>query len=251
MSAFIRSRALLPPPDTRKLLIKWVVGLLVPVLVFTFIWSGEAIINQVLVGFFTPGGNGFDTPTLVQAAIFIILFYAAVMALTGYLVAADSGRRGTIELWIDLAVFTLIPLLFVMSQGLILGLAICVVIWMLYFGVRRLVRRRIGYTPPPPLANLKVLDAEQRAGIMERAIRGGFWFAAIFAGIWLVVDLIFYFSGQLPTFLLIWVALRTLLLPVAGYFLGRLGGTLALRRTLAPKNNGNGETAVNGARKGK
>ena len=250
MSALIRSRALLPTPDTRKLLIKWVVGLLVPVLVFTFIWSGEAIINQVLVGFFTPGSNGLDTPTLIQAAIFILIFYAAMIALTGYLVAADSGRRGIFELWIDLAVFALIPLLLVMSQGLIVGLAICVVLWMVYFYVRRLVRKRMGYTPPPPLENLKILAAEQRAGIMERGVRGGFWFATLFAVIWLVVDLIFYFSGQLPTFLLIWVALRTLLLPVAGYFLGRLGGTLALRRTLTPQSNGNGEAASDGVGKG-
>lgn len=245
MSALIRSRSFLPTPDSRRLLIKWVVGLLVPVLVFTFIWSGEAIINQVLVGFVT-GTSGMDTPTLIQAAIFILIFYAAIMGLTGYLVAADSGRRGMFELWIDLVVFTLIPLLLVMSLGLIIGLAISVVLWMVYFYVRRVVRKRIGYTPPPPLANLKILDAEQRAAIMNRAEQGGFWFAAIFAIIWLVVDLIFYFSGQLPTFLLIWVVLRTFLLPVAGYFLGKLGGALALRRALAPKNNGNDETASDG-----
>ena len=44
----------------------------------------------------------------------------------------------------------------------------------------------------------------------------------------------------MPTLLLIWVVARTLLLPVAGYFLGQLGGTLALRSTLAAPSKANG-----------
>ena len=246
MPALISSSNLLPTRDTSKILTKWVVGLLVPVLVFTFIWNGEVIINKVLVGILTLGGNGLDTPTLIQGAIFILLFYATVMTLTGYLVAADSGRRGTVELWIDMAIFAVIPLLFIMNLGLIIGLAVCAVLWVVYFYVRNYVRKRIGYTPPPPLENLKILDSEQRAALMSRAQIAGLWFATPFALVWLVVDLIFYATGELPTILLIWVVLRTLLLPVAGYFLGRLGGSIALRRSLAPKANGNGEVTING-----
>ena len=40
------ANTIIPARDTRALLIKWIVGLLVPLAVFTFIWSGEAIINQ-------------------------------------------------------------------------------------------------------------------------------------------------------------------------------------------------------------
>ncbi len=43
------ANTLVPARDTRALLIKWIVGLLVPLAVFTFIWSGEAIINQSLL----------------------------------------------------------------------------------------------------------------------------------------------------------------------------------------------------------
>lgn len=246
MPALISSSNLLPTRGTGKILTKWVVGLLVPVLVFTFIWNGEVIINKVLVGILTFGGNGLDMPTLIQGAIFILLFYATVMTLTGYLVAADSGRRGTVELWIDLVIFAVIPLLFIMNLGLIIGLAVCAVLWVVYFYARNYVRKRIGYTPPPPLANLKILDSEQRAALMSRAQIAGLWFATPFALVWLVVDLIFYATGELPAILLIWVVLRTLLLPVAGYFLGRLGGSFALRRSLSAKTNGNGEATING-----
>src|SRR5260370_7010963 len=73
---------------------------------------------------------------------------------------------------------------------------------------------------------------------MSRATAAGFWFAFAFAVVWLLVDLIYFFVGQLPTVLLIWVVIRTILLPIAGYFLGRLGGAVALRRTLAANTNG-------------
>ena len=96
MSTSISSRMLLPARDTRMLLIKWVVALLVPVTVFT-LWSGESIINAVIA----PGSVGLNVPTdpvsRVQAAIFVTVFYAAVISLAGYLVAADSGRRSRSE----------------------------------------------------------------------------------------------------------------------------------------------------------
>ena len=237
---------LVPARDTRALLIKWIVGLLVPVVVFTFMWSGEAIINNALLGLFGAGGVATGISLLIQLAIFIVIFYATVITLAGYLIAADSGQRGMIELWIDIAVFVLVPLFLVIGQGLIIGLALSVIVWLVYFFVRRSVRQMRHYTPPSPLQNLRTLEAEQRADLMSRAIMGGFWFSVVLAVVWLVVDVIFYVSGQLPTTLLIWVAIRTIILPIAGYFLGRLGGVIALRRTLAQKNGGNGESSTDG-----
>lgn len=233
------ANTLVPAHNTRALLIKWIVGLLVPVAIFTFVWSGEEIINKALLGLLGQGGIS-DFSILFQLAIFIVIFYATVIALAGYVMAADSGQRSIIELWIDIAIFAIVPLLLVISQGLIIGLALCVIIWPVYFFVRSRVRKAMHYIPPTTLQNLKVLDAEQRSNLMSRATMGGFWFSVALAVVWLIADLIFYFSGALPPILLVWVAIRTLILPVAGYFLGRLGGAMALRRTLAPKNNGNG-----------
>ena len=238
MSLAIDSRRLLPTGDTRSLLIKWVVGLLVPVAVFTFIWSGEEITNNVLLGIFSPANSTFDTATVIQDAIFIVIFYATTIALVGYLVAADSGHRGALEVWIDILVFALVPLiLFIIIGNLIIGLAACAVIWPLYFFIRGRVRKARNYTPPVPLGNLSVLNAEQQSLLLSRARLGGFWFATSLTVAWLIADIIFYAIGTLPTILLIWVVVRTLLLPVAGYFLGQLGGRFALRRTITPKTN--------------
>ena len=240
MSTLMTNRILLPARDTRALLVKWIVALLVPVAVFTFVWSGEEIVNAVI----SPGTAGPNLPTdpvsLIQSAIFIALFYLAVIVLAGYLVAADSGRRGMLSLWLDVLIFALLPLFLVMNIGLIIGLAACVVIWAVYFFARNLVRKARHYTPPLALPSLGLLDAEQRAILMGRAIAGGFWFATAFAIVWLIADLVYFFTGSLPPQLLIWVVIRTLLLPVAGYFLGRLAGVLALRRTLSAHANGNG-----------
>src|SRR5712672_2915513 len=104
MSASMSSR-FIPQGETRSLLIKWVVALLVPILVFTFLWSGEAIVNNVFLGILTPGSTPYDLSTLIQAAIFILIFYFAVMALIGYLCAADSGRRSMLALWADVLIF--------------------------------------------------------------------------------------------------------------------------------------------------
>ena len=238
------AKTLVPARDTRALLIKWIVGLLVPLAVFTFVWSGEAIINNALLGVFGLGGVS-DIATLFQVALFLVIFYATVIALAGYLVASDSGLRGMFELWIDIAVFALVPLLLVQSQGLILGLAVCAIFWLLYFFARRRVFKALKYTPPKPLLHVQVLDAEQRIEVKNRGIMGGLWFSIALAVTWLIVDLIFYFSGSLPTTLLIWAVMRTLLLPVVGYFLGRLAGVIALRRTVAAKSNGNGGNTTN------
>ncbi len=249
MSTLISSNRLLPAPDTRKLLIKWIVALLVPVLVFT-LWNGESIINAVIA----PGSVSPDLPTdpvsLIEAAIFTVVFYIAVLLLAGYLVAADSGRRSMIEMWVDVLIFTLVPLILVILFGLIIGLALCAVVWPLYLYGRSLIRKARHYTPPAPLEALKVIDAEQRAALMSRAVAGGFWFGAVFAVISLIVDLVYFFTGSLPVILLIWAIIRTLILPVAGYFLGRLAGVIALRRTLPQRENGNGGNGA-GRRRGR
>jgi ABC-type branched-subunit amino acid transport system permease subunit len=143
-----------------------------------------------------------------------------------------------------------VPLLLVISLGLIIGLALCAVVWPLYFFVRRRVVKALHYTPPPPLMSLKVLDAEQRAVLVSRAAAGGSWFGAVFAVVWLILDLIYYIGGQLPALLLILAVVRTVILPVAGYFLGRLGGVVAVRRTLAAKNSSNGNQQASGDGRG-
>ncbi len=247
MSTSISSRMLLPARDTRMLLIKWVVALLVPVTLFT-LWSGESIINAVIA----PGSVGFNVPTdpvsRVQAAIFVTVFYAAVITLAGYLVAADSGRRSVIELWTDVFIFTVVPLILVIFFGLIIGLALCAVVWPIYFYVRGLLRKARHYVPPPPLESLEVINAEQRSVLMSRATAGGFWFGVAFALVSLITDLVFFFTGSLPPLLLIWALIRTLILPVAGYFLGRLAGVIALRRVLPAKENSNGGNDANRVR---
>jgi len=238
---------LLPARDTRKLLIKWIVALLVPLAVFT-LWSGESIINAVIA----PGSVGLNVPTdpvsRIQAAIFVTVFYAAVITLAGYLVAADSGRRGMVELWMDVLIFTVVPLILVIFFGLIIGLALCAVVWPIYFYVRGLLRKARHYVPPLPLEGLEVINAEQRSVLMSRATVGGFWFGVAFALVSLITDLVFFFTGSLPPLLLIWALIRTLILPVAGYFLGRLAGVIALRRVLPEKENGNGGNGANRVR---
>ena len=231
------------------LLIKWVVALLVPVVVFTFVWNGDLIVNNVLLGLFSPGGSTYATPALIQAAIFMAIFYLTIIVLAGYLLAADTGRRNFIEVWADVLVFAVVPIVLVdLTANLIIGIALCAIVWPIYFYLRGLVRKAYHYTAPPPLENLAVLDAEQRTVLKRRAIMGGFWFATALAVIWLIVDLIFYFSGSLTNSLLVWAIIRTVLLPILGYLLGWLGGVVALRRVLTPKGNGNGGNATNGRR---
>jgi hypothetical protein len=237
---------LVPGRDLLPLLMKWVVGLLVPVVVFT-LWAGESIINAVIAPGAVTANVPTDPPSLIQAAVFTIVFYAAMIALAGYLVAADSGRRGLAELWIDILIFALIPLVlviiltdvFTFSYSLIIGLALCALIWPVYLYVCGLIRKARNSVSTTPLKSLTVVNDEPRVTLMERAIAGSFWFSTAFAIVSLIVDLIFYFTDSLPALLLIWVFVRTLLLPVAGYFLGRLAGAVASRHTLSAKVNGN------------
>ncbi len=240
MSTSISSRMLLPAPSTRTLLIKWVVALLVPVVVFT-IWGGDAIINNVVLGFIAPASSNYATANLIEAAIFMAVFYLTIIALAGYLVAADSGRRGMFDLWLDVLIFTLVPLFFVITTGLIIGLALSIVVWGIYIYVRNRIRKARHYVPPPPLASVDVLDEEQRTALFQRAVAGGFWFATAFAIVPLVIDLIYAFTGPYPSVLFIWVAVRTILLPVLGYVLGQLAGRIALNRVLTPKSDSNGK----------
>lgn len=251
MSTPVSVSTLFPARDTRVLLLKWVVGLLVPVLVFTFVWSGEQIVNNALLGLFNLANTPYDISTLIQIAVFIVIFYATVMALVGYLSAADSGHRSVVDVWSDIVVFAVVPLVLVILLSLVIGLAVCAVVWPIYFYIRGRVRKRRNYAPPAPIEILKPLDVSERIILMGRATAAGFWFGAAFGVIWLIVDVIFYFAGSLPTSLLILAVVRVFVFAVAGYFLGRLGGILALRRSLATKGNGspigNGNSSTNGS----
>ncbi len=246
MSASMRSSKRVPTPETRMLLVKWIVALIVPLSVFTF-WGGEAIVNTVLAPQFAAPGIPKDSVSLGVAAVFIVIFYLTVITLAGYLVAADTGRRSMIAVWIDIVIFTVIPLVLVILTNLVIGLALCAIVWPTYFFVRRFIRKRQGYVAPSPLDTLTPFDAEQRALLKRRAIAGSVGLASVFAVLTLIVDLIYFFTGSLqPGYLLIWVGIRTLLLPVLGYFLGRLGGLMAIRRTLGAQAAGNGHVANGG-----
>ncbi|GLV56180.1 hypothetical protein KDH_30230 [Dictyobacter sp. S3.2.2.5] len=233
-------RKLLPTTETRKPLIKWLVALLVPICIFTFVWLGEQIVNQIWLGFLYPQNQTYDSSywSLTLQGIFMLIVYLSTIVLAGYLVAADSGRRNMIEVWCDVAFTVVVPLvLLAVTDNLLISLGLGVVIWAVYLLIRNRVRLAMNYAPPPPLESLHVIDAQGRAAMLRTAQQGGFWFATIFAVISLVADLIFYVSGALPDVLLIWVAVRTILLPVAGYFLGRLGGAIALRYVIKPETN--------------
>ncbi len=248
MSTSIGSRVL-PAATVRPLLVKWIVALLVPIAVFTFVWSGEEIVNRALLLPFTPITTATDIASLVGAAIFILIFYATVIALAGYLVAADTGRQRSIGVWSDILFFVLIPLFLIIALGLIIGLALCAIIWPLYIYARNRIRRATNGTVPQPLASVVVMDGVQQKQLIQRAVMGSFWFAVVFAVTWVVVDLIFFFAGTLPTVLLVWVVVRTILLPIAGYFLGRVGGILALRNTLPAKEVENNEQDVSSSQR--
>jgi len=240
----INSGLLAPDRHLRALLIKWLVALLIPVAVFTFLWSGEALENNVLLGIFSPQQSLFsgNVSAVVQGGIFCAVFYAALIALVGYLVAADDGRRGrygTIELWADMIAYTVVPILLISwTNDLVIGLALSVVVIAVYLFLRRRVRDVLHYLPPSPLTNIQVIDEEQRAFLTRKARIGSFWFATIFAVISLVVDVIFFLLGSLSTMLLIWVVIRMLILPLAGYLLGWLGGIVAVRQTIRESTNG-------------
>ncbi len=235
MSMLVTSREAFAERSSRSLFIKWLVALLVPLAVFTFVWNGEEMINRVILSFFAPDQNSYSISTAIQVTIFLVLFYATVIALTGYFVAADSGRRSTLEVWLDVALFVLLPLfLFDVTSNLLLSLALCMVVWAFYILIANRLRKALKVKLPPPLSVVTILTDEQQNAMMNRAVVGGFWFATLFSVIFLIVDIVFIVSGTpFPSILIAWVVVRTLLLPVAGYFLGRLGGRVALRRTIA------------------
>jgi ABC-type branched-subunit amino acid transport system permease subunit len=237
----IDSGLLAPDRHLRVTLIKWLIALLIPIAVFTFVWSGEAIENNVLLGIFSPGTSLFnDVPSVIQGGIFCIVFYATVIALVGYLVAADDGRRGrygTIELWADMVAYTVIPILLISwTNDLLIGLALAVVLIAIYLFLRRVVRSLLHYSPPLPLADIQGVSDSQRAFFIKKAKIGSFWFATTFAIVWLIVDSIFFLLGSLSITLLICAVVRTLILPLMGYFLGWLGGIVAVRQTIREKS---------------
>src|SRR5258706_13543078 len=232
----------LPMRDTRALLIKWVIALLVPVLVFNFVWQGDSLINNVVLGFMNPANALLATGGLIQATIFILVFYLVILAFAGYLVAADSGQRGMVEVWVDVLVFAVLPILLIVltNDNLIIGLALCAIIWPIYFYVRRRIPFLSRSQALSPAKNIVVLSSEQKTAMVNRAKVGGLWLGLSLAIVWLIIDALYYFSGSLPAELLILTAARTIFLPVAGYFLGWVGGIVAVRRTLSANSNASG-----------
>jgi ABC-type branched-subunit amino acid transport system permease subunit len=255
MATLISRTLLSPERDARRLVVKWVVALLIPLLIFTFVWNGEAAINQILLGFFVRSstiGSLYDIPTLVGATIFFALFYAALTTFVGYAVAADSGRQKPFLLWISMLVFTAVPIVLIsIADDLFVGLSFSVLVWLPYFLIVWLWRRSHPVAPAPPLERLGPLSLEEQENLMRRAIAGAFWFGTSFAAVALVVDLIYFFTGSygaLGNVILIWILVRTLLFPIVGYLLGRLGGRIALRHVLkANGKNGDGQAAPDAA----
>jgi ABC-type branched-subunit amino acid transport system permease subunit len=249
----LNSRWLLPERNVRLQLLKWLVALLVPVAVFTF-WSGEGMVNNTLLWFLDPNGvdsyTYTDTGMVIQTALFTVIFYTAVVALAGYLVAADSGRRSMFEVWTDILFFIVTPLVLVaLTQYLLIGLAISAVVWLAYLSLRGRIRAVLHYTPPAPLSEIQVVDDQRRKQLINRARSGAFWFATVLAIVWLVTDIIYVVTASYPVSLYIWIGVRTLLLPVLGYILGPLGGIVAVRRMISPDEGV--ELTTLGAKNGK
>lgn len=233
MSIALPSRLLNPPRETRLLLIKWVVALLIPVMIFT-VWSGEGIVNSIIDPTSAPYGIPTGAVSLIQAAIFSLIFYLTAPLLAGYLIGTDSGRRSFLLTWVDVLLFAVIPLILIMvTTNLFFGLALCVVVWGIYFFARSRFLKNRRQESPASASSMALglplnLDSEQRVSLLARAALGGFWYGVAFAVVSLVIDLFYFFTGSLSITLLIWAIIRTILFPIAGYFLGRLGGAAAL-----------------------
>ena len=103
--------------------------------------------------------------------------------------------------------------------------------------MRSRVRALLHYKPPVPLSNIEVFDEQQRKKLMVSARNAGFLFASLFSLVWLVIDVVYIVSGPYPSSLYILLAVRTILLPILGIFLGLLGGVFAVRRVLTPDEN--------------
>lgn len=232
MSALMISPGrLLPARDTRALLIKWTVALLVPIVIFTFAWSGAQIINETLPWLFNPAGSLYSPNVVFESVIFSALFYLTLVALAGYLIAIDSGQQGMIGLWIDIVIYAVLPVLIispVVTNNLIIGLALCALLWGAYYLVRKRLMRLLGESIDTAPRKQVTLSDEQQAIVMNRATQGSFWFAVVFVLVWFVADIIFFATGSLSTILLIWAVARTILVPLIAYFLGQLAGRVAL-----------------------
>ncbi|HEX7737768.1 MAG TPA: branched-chain amino acid ABC transporter permease [Ktedonobacteraceae bacterium] len=219
---------LLPEREMRLPLVRWLVALLVPLLIFTFVWQGDSVINNVAMGLLYPKQELVTPDRAIESGIFMILFYALVTALVGYLVASDTGRRKTWHIWLDSLLFAVIPVLLVsVLNDLVLGIAVSGIVWALYFATRRWLKFLA--EPHAPASNLPYTSNNE---LRRRAIVGSLWFSLVLTLIWLVVDLVSYLAGSLPTELLILSLVRTIVLPIAGYFLGVLGGRIAQRYTV-------------------
>ncbi|HLG76669.1 MAG TPA: hypothetical protein VKX46_09645 [Ktedonobacteraceae bacterium] len=221
--------------DLRSLLLKWGVALLVPVLVFTFLWQGDYVINFAFLGLLYPNNSTYAVTTsdrAVQSLIFMVLFYLAVVALAGYLVAVDTGRRGIVEIWVDVILYAVAPIILIaQTNSLVIGIAASAVVWGIFFFARKIARDRFKlFLPSVPSSTLS-LPVVSNAELRRRAIAGSFWVGLALAVIWAIVDLIFYLTGSLPDTLLILIPIRTVVLVVGGYFLGLVGAWVARRYT--------------------
>lgn len=221
-------RSLLRPErETRFLLFRWLVALLAPLLIFTFIWQGDAVINKIILGFLFPVQAVTAPDKAIESAIFMVAFYCLLIALAGYLVASDSGRRKTLNIWLDALLFAVVPIFMIsLLNDLVLGIAVSGIVWAVFFAVRRWLTF---LAEPQKLTGLPSISDDE---LRYRATTGGFWFGLALAVLWLVIDVFFYLTGTLQTELLVFSLVRTVLLPVAGYFLGFLGGWVARRYTV-------------------
>jgi ABC-type branched-subunit amino acid transport system permease subunit len=245
MSTSASMRALLSTRDTRELLLKWIPALLFPLAFFTF-YYGEIIINSVISPETADPNLPADGGTLIQLGIFIAIFYLVVIALAGYLIAIDSGRRSITSVWLDVLFFAVVPLiLIIVTANLIFGLALCTIVWAAYLMIRNWIQKVRGTPPIIPSEVIKGANGELRMQVMQRAIIGSVSFATIFALLWFVVDLVFYFVGLLSNFLFAIAIARTVLLPIVGYGLGLLSGIAARRHLLSLNGNGGNGEGVN------
>jgi ABC-type branched-subunit amino acid transport system permease subunit len=132
--------------DTRPFLFKWGIALLVPVLVYTFLWQGDSVINGAFLGLLYPNNSTYavaPVDRLVQALFFSALFYLAVVAFGGYLVAVDNGRRSSVAVWVDVLLYALVPIILIsQTNNLVIGIALSSVVWGVYFLLRNILRNR-------------------------------------------------------------------------------------------------------------
>ncbi len=231
---------LFPAGDTRNLLIKWVVALVIPVVVFISFF-GEAVVNTIVSPSTATLGVPTDPLSLTLVAIFTVIFYVTIIGLAGYLVATDTGKQGMLSVWLDMLAFMVVPIVLVYLQGLIIGLALSAIVWAIYFLVKNLFKRNKAVVAAvAPSAHR--LDSDERDTVRHRAMIGAFWFAVVLSVAWLVLDLSYIINGQLSTILIIYVVVRTFVLPILGYGVGHLSGivTLYLARPAKKKPTANG-----------